>query len=373
MIELLQDYRLDKILFDKKKNGIKKLEVGYNLFTLSSYNNQLENFHSDVIASLLQPKGLHGEDNLFLIEFLTYLNKYYNLKIELNDFQKPIVKRESGRLDILIFDEESKKAIIFENKINDAPDMDEQLIRYYKWCKEHHLDTIAILYISLQGLKKAPPVKPEMEKSIRNIAAFSNNDSDLLNGWISPSIEKCKNIETKSLLIQYSKLLIYLAFDSMERITMDEFYKVANEAGFLDKIKDLSELTSKIPSYRADKFQRAIDNYRPFKKSIRYNQNYILFVDYWEGQNNFKLDIIFESDGSARIALWNPQQRNKEGNDSLVQKVNQITYLDKMEANEDNSSFTKRFELKEYSTMEKIDAEIIYFTKGLMNSLRLSI
>lgn len=373
MTELITDKRLDKILLENTNNCIEKSKVGYNLFTLSSYNNQLENFHSDVLASFLDTEGLHGEGRLFLDEFISYLNINCKLKIDSTTFQEPIVKREQGRLDILVFDKSSKNAIIFENKINNAPDMDEQLIRYYDWCECNKLTTVAILYVSLRGLKKAPPVMGEMQDLVNNIATFSDSDSDLVNGWLSKCIDKCRNIETKSLLIQYLKLIKHLAFDSMEKITMDEFYKIANEAGFLKKVRELGELTSKIPVYRADKFQNSIEDYKPFKRTYRYKPNYILFEDYWEGENKYKLDIAFEEDGCAWIGLWNPQQQNEKGNASLLNKVEQISYLSKLQANEDNSWFTKRFDMKEYESMNEIDSRIIEFTKELMRILNQNI
>ena len=373
MIELIRDKRIDKVLREKEKINDYKSQVGYNLFTLSSYNNQLENFHSDVIASLLDPAGLHSEGRLFIDEFISYLNINYKLNINLNDFQEPIVEREQGRLDILVYDKISKKSIIFENKINDAPDMEEQLDRYYNWCSNNSLNTLAILYVSLRALKKAPPVDYEKKSLIYNIAAFTDSESDLVNGWLTNCIEKSKNVETKSLLIQYIKLIKHIAFESMERKTMDEFYKIANEKGFLTKVKELYELTSKIPAYRADKFQSSIDDYTPFKKSFRYKPNHIIFEDYREEKNNYKLDIVFEQDGSARISFWNPGQQNEKGNNSLLKKVEQILYSNELLANEDNSKFEKRFDLKVYESMSEIDKKIIEYTKDLMNKLNQNI
>lgn len=371
MIKLLKDKRLDLILLENKNNHIYKSQVSYNLFTLSSYNNQLENFHSDILASFLDTKGLHDEGRLFLDLFLSYINNNCSLNIDLNSFQEPVIKREKGRLDILVFDKISKNAIIIENKINDAPDMDEQLIRYYDWCKNNKLTTVSILYVSLRGLKKAPPVTDEMKDLVNNIAFFADSELDLVNGWLSICIDKSKNIETKSLLIQYVKLIKHLAFNSMERKTMDEFYKIANEAGFLNKVRELGQLTStsKIPVYRADKFQSLIEDYKPFQKTYRYKPNYILFEDYREGENRYKLDIAFEEDGSAWIGLWNPQQQNEKGNESLLKKVEEISYLDKFKAYKTNSWFKKRFDLKEYGSMDEIDKEIVEFTKELMKKL----
>ena len=377
MIDSIKDKRVEKILEKSNKAKLEKQKFGYNIFTLSTCNNHLENFHSDIFASFLDPDGLHEEDSLFLDKFIDYLKNHHGINIKKDDFNKPVIKREtgkneSGRIDILIYDQASKKAIIIENKMNDAPDMDEQLNRYYEWCKKQGLTIKAILYVSLKGNKKAPPVKEEMEKLVRNIAAFSNEDADLLSGWLYPCIDECKSVETKSLLIQYQKLVIYLAYNIMEKETMEEFYSIANEPGFLDKVNQINELISQLPAYRADNFQNAMDNYQPFNKTIRYSDHQVLFEDYYEGKNKYKLDIVFNADGSAWLGFWNPGQENEAGNESLAEKVKQIGYLEHLNPNKEGNTFEKYFQLNEYSTMKEIDSGILQFTKGLMESLNKS-
>ncbi len=368
MKELIQDNRIEKIIEDFKNLLIKKEVVSYNIFNLSSFNNHLEHFHSDIFASFLQPNGLHDEKDLFLNEFLIYLKNELGLNINLVDFKNTFVQREMGRLDLLIFDQDSKKAIIFENKMNDTPDTEEQLICYYNWCIKRNFDVVAIVYVSLQGLINMPHVNPKIKQNLRNVAVLSNMNSDLI-VWLHACIEKAKNTETKSLLIQYCKLLTYLAFDSMEKLTMDEFYSIANDSKFLEKISTINELTCKIPSYRADKFQKAISDYAPFKNMYRYKHNVILFENYWDGQDSYKLDISFENDGSANIILWNSECQNVDGNNSLRQKVNLILYADKLIFDENLSWFIKQFHLNEYLTMKSIDENIVDFTKELMMKL----
>ena len=53
------DKRLKNIQDEIQQNS-------YNLFTISSYNSYLENFHSDVIAILLNPDERHKQQNIFL-------------------------------------------------------------------------------------------------------------------------------------------------------------------------------------------------------------------------------------------------------------------------------------------------------------------
>ena len=118
---------------------------------------------------------------------------------------------------------------------------------------------------------------------------------------------------------------------------------------------------------------KAIESYEPFNKVYRYKPNYILYEDFRENDNNFKMDISFNENGNVWIGFWNPGRQNKDGNEALMRKVKQISFIDKLEANEDNSWFTKTFTVEAYNSMKNIDKEVIVFTKMLMDSLNKNI
>lgn len=115
--------------------------------------------HSKFIASLLDPKGLHYQGDLFLREFVkicvsndfefdTSRAKVY---IEYGDTKG---RREygdtKGRIDIYITDD--NKHIIIENKICNANDQDKQIYRYIETIKKENLsldnDGILVLYLT---------------------------------------------------------------------------------------------------------------------------------------------------------------------------------------------------------------------------------
>lgn len=371
LAELINDTRIDGIKSDYQAKLREKEKLKYNLFTLSSYSYHLENFHSDIFASLLDPDGLHGEKRLFLDQFLEYLDLEQQLNINVNNFKNPVVHREKGRLDISIVDEESDKVIIIENKINDAPDQDDQLSGYCAYCEENELFIVAILYVSLRGLKKAPPL-PIWQPLLRNVAVFSNEPTDMVNGWLQTCLERCQTEDGKSLLYQYIKLLKFLGFKSMEKSVLDEFYSIANEDGFLQKVKSIVNLTNKIPAYRADKFVNAVSNYAPFTKTCRHEPNHHLFDFYTENDNSFKIDIVFYENGNASILFWNPPKRYITGDKSVEDKLNQIGYLSQMKFHTNNNGFEKFFTLDEYGSMAKADDAILEFTKEFLKVLKKS-
>ncbi|MGF1452791.1 MAG: PD-(D/E)XK nuclease family protein, partial [Opitutales bacterium] len=102
---------------------------GFNLFHLVS-NYQRENLHSDVIAALLDPAEEHDADHQFLHLFIDWLKQIDNgklTKLRVGDFKNVRVLREKGRIDILIYDGSSNRAIVIENKISNAVDQERQI------------------------------------------------------------------------------------------------------------------------------------------------------------------------------------------------------------------------------------------------------
>ena len=140
------DKEIERIEREKQNNG-------FNLFTISSYNSYLENFHSDVIALLLSPKERHLQKEKFFKLFLSFLIEKYGAIIDENNYQNYEVLREKGRIDIWIKDKISKRCIIIENKINDAIDMPNQIERYYDYASEKGYLVDNIVYLTLNGKK----------------------------------------------------------------------------------------------------------------------------------------------------------------------------------------------------------------------------
>ena len=57
LFELLDHPTIRDIVQRYNKTKLNKKQVSYNLFTISSSNSYLENFHSDIIASLYIRRG----------------------------------------------------------------------------------------------------------------------------------------------------------------------------------------------------------------------------------------------------------------------------------------------------------------------------
>lgn len=133
----------------------------FNIFEILGLNSLEVRTHSAFIAELLDPGGVHGQDDTFLRLFLGL----EAIKSHLDDFgyglvtvkvEHPICAinegiTEGGRIDILLKDSNGKHLII-ENKIY-ARDQPNQLLRYYNFDPKPTL-----LYLTLFGTK--PDVEP---------------------------------------------------------------------------------------------------------------------------------------------------------------------------------------------------------------------
>lgn len=145
--ELLKNYQNEK---DKDDDNL-------NLFSSISDAYKRENYNSDILAFILTPKAMG--DKKYLEGFL----KFIGLKtIEIDSFvsenniNSTIIKREENRIDILIKNEKTEKAIIIESKINGAEDQPMQLVRYYKKIRKQ-LDVLKIVYLTIH------PKRPDLK------------------------------------------------------------------------------------------------------------------------------------------------------------------------------------------------------------------
>jgi len=333
VLEFLNHPELWDIVQQNNRVKDNKNEVSYNLFTISSYNSYLENFHSDIIASLLNPIGLHQQGYKFLYLFIEYLNKYYKLNIFINDYKNTIVTRETGRLDIWIRDLNSKQSIIIENKINNATDMVDQIDRYFTYAQDAKKFKVnAVIYLSLDGSKHAPATIENLDDYLRNIGAFTNTENDLVQGWLIPCLKYHGNTDSHSVIHQYIKLIKHLANHKMDTNTIERYYEFLNTPNGFEIGNAVTEMNKKIPAFRAEKFSNEIKSPKPFSSRIRYKENYWLFVNYKVQNSELKLDIWFNNDGSAGVVFWNPSIPEFDGRGLLTEKLQKINLIEEFNA-----------------------------------------
>ena len=143
-----------KSLFNEHETTISRINTS-NSFTVFEVISDLyyrENFHSDLIAFFLDPNENHGMGSLGIELLIDLIVEETGWHINANDYDDSTVVREEGRIDILIRDDYSKHAILVENKMNNAGDMDRQIPRYCDILEEQGYIIDAAVYLPM--LKK---------------------------------------------------------------------------------------------------------------------------------------------------------------------------------------------------------------------------
>ena len=365
--------------FENIDKGIEKIERerqnnGFNLFTISSYNTYLENFHSDVIALLLSSKERHLQQERFFKLFLSFLREKYGAIIDENNYQNYQVLREKGKIDIWIKDEISKRCIIIENKINDAIDMPNQIERYYDYVSEKGYLVDNIVYLTLNGKKNAPKVgRKEIDDKIIDIVAFAQDEKNLCNGWLFNcyiEAKERKDDDSSTFIYQYMKLIKHLSLIVMDNELKKDFYEVVSDEQNREKARVLVTLLNELETYRMDLFMEKIGkDYAPFTKIYRYKPYHQLFEGYEEKGIVYKLDVHFYKDKSC-LDFWCPNIEDDECTQHISDKLLKMQLLEEFTLGGFGGGMYKWFTIEDYHNIREIDEAVYIFVHNFFVKLR---
>jgi hypothetical protein len=361
------DKEIERIERERQNNG-------FNLFTISSYNTYLENFHSDVIALLLSSKERHLQQERFFKLFLSFLREKYGAIIDENNYQNYQVLREKGKIDIWIKDEISKRCIIIENKINDAIDMPNQIERYYDYVSEKGYLVDGIIYLTLKGNKNAPKVgRKEIDDKIIDIVAFVQDKKNLCNGWLFNcyiEAKERKDDDSSTFIYQYIKLIKHLSLVVMNNELKKDFYEVVSNEQNREKARVLVTLLNELETYRMDLFMEKIGkDYAPFTKIYRYKPYHQLFEGYEEKGIVYKLDVHFYEDKSC-LDFWCPNIEEDECTQHISNKLSKMQLLEEFTLGGFGGGMYKWFTIEDYHNIREIDEAVYIFVHNFFVKLR---
>lgn len=242
-------------------------DIGFNAFALVSDVYYRENFHSDVIAAILNPDSPHGEGKRFLRLFVQYLERVARIRgMKLADTLAELslegsirVAREEGHIDIKI--EAVDWTIIVENKINGANDMERQIPRYIRDCGGPervkavvYLNAAAEVYPSRLGW--ADEDIKIIDACLLPIVGYSETKSvpNLVEGWLEPCELAAKSFAARSVIAQYIELVVNHARDTMDQIQLENVANALAE-NRIDYTKLLGAMQS-LPNMLADKIAK---------------------------------------------------------------------------------------------------------------------
>lgn len=202
----MNNYNIEVInlISNLEKENIKRYEeilekqgdrLNFNIFDIITDKWKRENFHSEILKFLLENYE----------EFFDNFLELINIK-DKKEYLNAEITNEEARIDILIKSE--KKAIIVENKINWAPDQNEQLAKYYKKVKDEYKKEVEkIIYIvpskdknpDEQTFGKDEKIKKEIKDRLEKIISFDGSENDLVScleksrDKLKENLEKIKN------------------------------------------------------------------------------------------------------------------------------------------------------------------------------------
>lgn len=290
-----------------KENKESKFDLGLNIFTIASSRYYLEDFHSDVLVSLLEPNGRHKEGKLPMSLFFKLLNLQSGLNIDFGNYNSYEIFREQGRIDILIKDSISCRAIIIENKINNAVDQHLQLINYLKLIEGQGYTIDAVVYLTIDPFKKPDFTKwnsedkANVEDKLIYLAVEDSRDGmyDLIGQWIDPLIIEANNLNLISILKQYKSLLLFLTKNKMDEMTLNKFYDQLKCEDNLETALSVKRMLEEFPQFLANRIQRNyFEDYSPFLRLWRWtDKKTVIFEDFTFQKNKCKLSIVSSLDG----------------------------------------------------------------------------
>lgn len=304
--ELLSSQKLQEIY--KKFIETKPKDLGFNFFELVSDIYYRENLHSDILKDLLDATSKHGEKDKFFRLFIELLNRVNpKLDIKIEDFSCYLTKREEGRIDISIVSESSKKAIIIENKINGACDMELQLPRYVNYLENKGYSIVAIVYLTLtvsggpNRHKWSEEDCKKVDEKLVKLVAHQLPEKTCLSSWLGECIDLAEKNDVKIILKHYRELIYHLGKESVNMEEVGEFYSLLHENQI--NPEEIKSLIDKIPAYFIQMIYDDIENnIHPFNK-INYNppSQHLEMVGFsWEDKS-YGLNIRADH---SNIAVW---------------------------------------------------------------------
>lgn len=293
----------------------------FTIFEIISNLYYRENIHSDLIAFLLDPTQNHNYGLLGLRLFIDLINKKTGWSIDSSYYELAEVVREQNKIDILIKDNHSMRAILVENKMNKAPDMDRQIPRYCDILIDQGYQIDAAIYLPLNRFKKPDESTwneedKQWENLIVNIPAVSSKeDISLVRDWLNELSNKSINPDVKSIIRQYSYLIMKLNELDMDNESFKELYDylMNNEGDNLDTALSFVEMMNRFPQYLAQRLCNLYsDNCAPFAETWLYNKTVAVFENYMVEGISFYMDVSCYIDHYyIKLSVRNGELSNK--------------------------------------------------------------
>lgn len=300
-----------------------------------------ENGHSRVLLKLLQFRNGKGEYEI-LQSLLEYIRQHsHSTAFSDIEIKQPLLTQEEERIDLWLRDSSTGFAIIFENKVYDAQDQEEQLSRYIDKTIGQHFkkDKIFIVYLPSDGHEPTDQswgnYKEEFESRYINLS-FREDILNWLKVDVLPNIRQ-KDIYIHSAVLQYIDYLegyfLLREINTKMNMNLDNLITTQFELDKFDNPQDrIKALQEKI-----DDMQDVVNSMNTLKHRLRQpifedwkERTKKLFPDFHPCERNAftsvsiimeakQVDIVINEDGGGLYILaefspnLNEEQRYREG------------------------------------------------------------
>ena len=208
------------IVEENKKCRIEKWKNGdfFNIFSILKMETDEVKTHSAFLAELLNPKGSHGQGNIFIDEFVKNILHINNLDtknaevtVEYSIGQIAKDYKQGGRIDILIRFHKPDFLILIENKI-DAGDQPYQLFRYNSFAIETK-KPYKLLYLTKDGHTPSElSIGEKCKKQYWDCISYSRN----IKNWLTDCLVLIKSSAVAEMVKQYVNLINKITNQDME-------------------------------------------------------------------------------------------------------------------------------------------------------------
>ena len=286
-----------------------EVEMGFNIFDRGLFDKEHhEAFHSKLLEILL--KYEEGGKKKILRSFIDFLNEKQpqyegkrppEKRIEL-DAESAKIKTERttrGRpIDLLIYQNDPKRAIIIENKLNDAVDQPNQLSDYRDGIKEEGYEVLAVVYTPRSPDKK-PADQEEVKDLLYILPSFNGKGTDMYN-WICAAQHDISDINANAILKQYARLLKKIGRNTMSYTVLDKFYEKLDAEKYKLALS-MRDMLNGFSAYLAWRMKEHWEGERakyekklPFKKIWTYKETTVALEFDYDGKLHVVDIICFE-------------------------------------------------------------------------------
>jgi len=279
-----------------------------------------ELLHSEIIAELLRPDGKHGCGDIFLREFM---DDIHIDNLQQQDFSDVKVITESStetnrRIDILIV--WGNKAIIVENKLNNAVDQPDQLKDYLRDTEAKGKKVLKVVYIPLYAWKKTN------ENLSADVAYMYPKE---LSDWLKVCSQKSTGAH--EVTIPYIQLLDYMNQSNRNYMKAQELYNILKQdpelmetALNLAKTIDSSEWTTFLLGQITEEVKKRLNEpeflHEPDGNTSEWlhiggpeTHKYWVSVDIWDGKYHLLYYCYDESEKPATEEIEKENCSNYKG------------------------------------------------------------